>query len=434
MSWFGSSETEEIDPIIEKATSETIPNGDIDFGAALELSDCIRSKQIPSKDAMRSLKKRFLSSKNPNQQKSSLKLIDFCIKNGGEHFLLEISSKEFMDPLIGILHDKHLNTEVKQYLLELIQSWSIMFSTHPKLSYVNDVYKKLQGEKFKFPEITEYVDSSLIESKVAPEWEDSDACMLCSKLFSFINRKHHCRSCGGVFCQEHSSKSCELPELGITVPVRVCDTCYQEHMDKLEAQKKTSGKKAHGKHKKISNKYGTDDEDEDLKRAIELSLQEAGVTPEATASAHSPQPPPYEDEDAEMKAAIAASLQDLHQREKTETDAISSSDSPKQNTQIETKEKSFYSNMLPSDNNVSTGLSTSDNSYTGVVECEARTQPVDDGKVTGNDENKLLLFAKSIDAYLKADPQRRTPLNSDIPMKRMSVSYTHLTLPTILLV
>ena len=184
MSWFGSSETDGLDPIIERATSETIPNGDIDFGAALELSDRIRSKQIPPKDAMRSLKKRFLSSKDPNKQKSSLKLIDFCIKNGGEHFLLDISSKEFMDPFIGILHDKNLNGEVKQYLLELIQSWSIMFSTHPKLSYVNDVYKKLQGEKFKFPDITEYVDSSLIDSKVAPEWEDSDACMLCSKLFS----------------------------------------------------------------------------------------------------------------------------------------------------------------------------------------------------------------------------------------------------------
>ncbi|QOU18438.1 hypothetical protein BRETT_000165 [Brettanomyces bruxellensis] len=417
MSWFGSSETDGLDPIIERATSETIPNGDIDFGAALELSDRIRSKQIPPKDAMRSLKKRFLSSKDPNKQKSSLKLIDFCIKNGGEHFLLDISSKEFMDPFIGILHDKNLNGEVKQYLLELIQSWSIMFSTHPKLSYVNDVYKKLQGEKFKFPDITEYVDSSLIESKVAPEWEDSDACMLCSKLFSFINRKHHCRSCGGVFCQEHSSQSCELPELGITVPVRVCDTCYQEHMDKLEAQKKTSNKKSHKKHKsnKASSKYSIGNEDDDLKKAIELSLQEAGMTPEATTNTKDDisQPPPYEDEDAAMKAAIEASLQDLHQQEKP----ISSNNSVKQDSLV--KKENFYSNMLPSDKNLNTDFPAGDNVYNAAEEVEPARESIDDCRITGKDENNLLLFVKTINTYLKTNPQQRIPLSKDITMKQM---------------
>ncbi|GME95169.1 unnamed protein product [Ambrosiozyma monospora] len=150
MSWFGSSNSSvNIDEKIEEATSDSIPNGDIDFAIALEITDSIRSKQVDAKDAMRALKKRFLNNKNPNTQKSSLKLIDFCIKNGGEHFLTKISSKEFMDPLAGAVNDKHLNHSVKEYLLESIQSWSIMLSTNPKMSYVNKTYQKLQKEGHK---------------------------------------------------------------------------------------------------------------------------------------------------------------------------------------------------------------------------------------------------------------------------------------------
>jgi hypothetical protein len=32
-----------------------------------------------------------------------MQLIDTCIKNGGDHFLAEIASKEFVDELAGII-------------------------------------------------------------------------------------------------------------------------------------------------------------------------------------------------------------------------------------------------------------------------------------------------------------------------------------------
>lgn len=391
MSWFSSSDDPDLDVLIERATSELIPNGDIDFTTALEISDAIRSKRVASKVAMRALKRRLLATKNPNEQHSALKLIDFCIKNGGEHFLEDIASKEFIDPLVGMVHDKSLNERVRNYLLELIQEWSIMFSTHPNLSYVNTAYKKLQDEGYSFPQITDYVDSSLIESKVAPEWEDSDACMTCSKLFSFINRKHHCRSCGGVFCGEHSQNSCELPELGITIPVRVCDNCYKEHMDKIQKAKP-----------KETHKKG-EDEDEDLKRAIALSLEESGDQAEAPL----PPPPEYTDEDEAMKAAIAASLADM------KADEVQNSQ-PIVTAEPEQPQNNFYSNMLPTeDTQAYTGAPSYDyqspqrappppssSSYAQPPPLQrSSTSFVPPQQDLSVDENNIVLLSRLLDSY-----------------------------------
>ncbi|KAJ9597467.1 hypothetical protein L9F63_011688 [Diploptera punctata] len=48
-----------------------------------------------------------------------------------------------------------------------------------------------------------------LEKLVGRKWtEDSDAvnCTLCQKEFSIIVRRHHCRNCGQIFCNECSSK------------------------------------------------------------------------------------------------------------------------------------------------------------------------------------------------------------------------------------
>lgn len=51
--------------LIEKATSELLPAGQVDLALHLEISDQIRSKKVNAKDAMKSLKQR-LGHKNPN--------------------------------------------------------------------------------------------------------------------------------------------------------------------------------------------------------------------------------------------------------------------------------------------------------------------------------------------------------------------------------
>merc|ERR1719315_111904 len=54
------------------------------------------------------------------------------------------------------------------------------------------------------------------------------ACMGCNTQFWFGRRKHHCRSCGKLFCAECSEKYLPIPSEQLYPPVRVCDLCFQE--------------------------------------------------------------------------------------------------------------------------------------------------------------------------------------------------------------
>jgi len=64
-----------------------------------------------------------------------------------------------------------------------------------------------------------------------PKWvDDSTAtnCKRCRVSFTLLNRRHHCRRCGLVFCQKCSSNSVKIPQLNYNfVPVRVCDDCHR---------------------------------------------------------------------------------------------------------------------------------------------------------------------------------------------------------------
>lgn len=90
-------------------------------------------------------------------------------------------------------------------------------------------------------------------------------------LLILILPKHHCRQCGGTFCQLCSSKKMRLPHLGINEPVRVCDGCYRDNLTK-KAQR---GPPVVGSPRPESS---TEDLDEDLQRALRLSMVEANTT------------------------------------------------------------------------------------------------------------------------------------------------------------
>ncbi|GLH09816.1 Lateral signaling target protein 2 homolog [Gryllus bimaculatus] len=68
-----------------------------------------------------------------------------------------------------------------------------------------------------------------IEKLLARKWaEDADVtkCTLCHREFTMLLRKHHCRNCGQIFCNECSSKTAAV--VSNKKPVRVCDSCYTE--------------------------------------------------------------------------------------------------------------------------------------------------------------------------------------------------------------
>ena len=62
----------------------------------------IRSKTVGAKDAVLSLKTR-MESKNLGVVLLALGLIDICIKNSGDGFLVEIAGNEFLEAYVGLI-------------------------------------------------------------------------------------------------------------------------------------------------------------------------------------------------------------------------------------------------------------------------------------------------------------------------------------------
>ncbi|KAI0727617.1 ubiquitin binding protein [Fomitopsis betulina] len=321
--------TSQVDDAVDKATSELLPSGTEDIALNLEISDQIRSKSVSPKDAMRALKRR-LNHKNPNVQLLALGLTDTCVKNGGDLFLQEIASREFVDNLVSILKMPTLNLDVKTKILRLIQNWALAFEGKPALAYVSEVYRSLQREGFTFPPRDPAATSSaMVDTQTAPEWIDSDVCLRCRTAFTFTNRKHHCRNCGQVFDQQCSSKTLPLPHFGITQDVRVCDTCYNRLHKKASRNHRPSQSVSSSRHRTARDMY-----DAELQRAIQLSLEEVGAAG-GHRPGYVPSPTPWqssepplvdrrthsyvsspraeeEEEDPDLKAAIEASLREAN--------------------------------------------------------------------------------------------------------------------------
>lgn len=67
------------------------------------------------------------------------------------------------------------------------------------------------------------------DESIAPLWKpDSNCpeCELCAASFTLIFRRHHCRNCGMIVCDNCSAKRFKLPHVDNRRLVRVCDVCY----------------------------------------------------------------------------------------------------------------------------------------------------------------------------------------------------------------
>ncbi|KAF9348290.1 Vacuolar protein-sorting-associated protein 27 [Mortierella sp. AD094] len=331
MNWLRSSP---IDEQVDKATSENLPVGTEDLALNLEICDQIRSKQVSPKDAAKALKRR-ISHKNPNVQLLALGLTDACVKNGGQHFLIEVASRDFIDNLMSVLKTPTgCNPEVKSKILMLIQTWGRLFRGKQDLGYVCDTYMILQREGYQFPP-ADNVGAALVETAAPPDWTDSDVCTRCRTAFTITNRKHHCRACGSTFCGQCSSKTTPLPHLGINQDVRVCDGCW---MKKKMGGKGTAVQDGgsgdfvsivNTSKQPVTSSFSNasssaaiarhEDDDEELRKAIELSLKEADSRPGYVPPSSARKEPESikkltglseEENDADLLAAIEASLRE----------------------------------------------------------------------------------------------------------------------------
>ena len=66
---------------------------------------------------------------------------------------------------------------------------------------------------------------------VPPRWvldEEVTCCSSCKSEFDWVNRRHHCRHCGNIFCDACSGQRSLLPvAFGLRDPQRVCVPCHR---------------------------------------------------------------------------------------------------------------------------------------------------------------------------------------------------------------
>ncbi|XP_042059889.1 uncharacterized protein LOC121804416 isoform X2 [Salvia splendens] len=92
---------------------------------------------------------------------------------------------------------------------------------------------------------------------------DASNCQGCSSQFTFINRKHHCRRCGGIFCGGCTQQRMVLRGQGDS-PVRICEPCKKlEEAARFELRYGHKNKSSRG-----SSKHGSKKDEEILNQIL----------------------------------------------------------------------------------------------------------------------------------------------------------------------
>ncbi|KAH3732647.1 protein piccolo [Pelomyxa schiedti] len=122
-------------------------------------------------------------------------------------------------------------------------------TTHKTLSFATATAEEKQGwmdsirttiddlskRRLTLSRVTKFDDGSFVpefpmnplDSFVAPTWQpDNEAsnCTVCSKEFTLMNRRHHCRFCGKVVCAVCAKNKKAVP--GTTSQQRICTVCF----------------------------------------------------------------------------------------------------------------------------------------------------------------------------------------------------------------
>nr|XP_039270919.1 hepatocyte growth factor-regulated tyrosine kinase substrate-like isoform X1 [Styela clava] len=268
----------QFEKMLEKATSNLLLEPD--FDAMLQLCDMIRGGDIKAREAVAHMKARIREEKNPNVQYFALSVLDTAMKNCGEGVHEEVITQTFLEEMKDMA--KSASAErVKTKILEMVQSWGLAFKERTEYRIATNLYNIMKTEGYEFPPPTNTTD--MFKSETAPVWKDGDECSKCKSEFGLVQRKHHCRACGGIFCNRCTSKQSIVPKFGIEKEVRVCDKCYDEINTKSSASTSDSGglpqeylNSSLAKESQIPVKRSEQElkEEEELQIALAMSLNE----------------------------------------------------------------------------------------------------------------------------------------------------------------
>ncbi|UYV76367.1 HGS [Cordylochernes scorpioides] len=252
------------DKLVEKATSPLLL--EIDWTVVLQICDSIRQGDVPPNSALNTIRKKIWSP-NPHVALYALQVLESCVKNCGTPFHAVVATKDFMDDIRDHLK-KPTNDRVRRQLLELIQTWAHAFRNEPKYNVVSDLMNRLKTEGHSFPALKP--SDALFIADIAPQWIDGSICYQCRTQFGIMQRKHHCRNCGHVYCNRCSSKTSTIPRFGIEKRVRVCDACY----DRLQQGAPRTSPKVSSAPTIVPQSNLLSQEEEDLQLALALSKSE----------------------------------------------------------------------------------------------------------------------------------------------------------------
>ena len=237
----------------------------------------IQSFSNRPKYAVSAIKKK-LYHQNPHVCIFALHVLESCVKNCGSVLHVEIATRSFMEDLRDMARIT-TNETLRNKILELIQVWAHAFRNEPSYKAVQDTLNVMKAEGFKFPYLRE--SDAMFAADAAPSWAEGDNCHRCRVAFGLIQRQHHCRCCGQVFCDKCSAKACPIPKFGIEKDVRVCDDCY-EKLNRttvlIPKPATTEEPKTKGPTKATAPAGKSDQElreEEELQMAIALSQSEA---------------------------------------------------------------------------------------------------------------------------------------------------------------
>ncbi|KAH8037268.1 hypothetical protein HPB51_009711 [Rhipicephalus microplus] len=226
--------TAAFDKLLDKATSHLLLEPD--WPSIIQICDCIRQGDVQPKYAVSAIKKR-LYTRNPHVTLFALQVI-FLNQVGFEMSGFFKTLSWSLNHLPWPLLQANTNEAVRDKVLELVQAWAHAFRNDPNYRAVQDTLNLMKMEGYKFPYLKE--SDAMFSADQAPEWADGDCCHRCRVQFSLVQRKHHCRNCGQIFCQKCSSQNAPIPRFGIEKEVRVCEACFE----KLSAASKALAAKA----------------------------------------------------------------------------------------------------------------------------------------------------------------------------------------------
>ncbi|RWS03710.1 Zinc finger FYVE domain-containing protein 1-like protein, partial [Dinothrombium tinctorium] len=106
------------------------------------------------------------------------------------------------------------------------------------VNYFSETVSTISAKPSKM--VSSWVADQIAPSYWIPNWRITH-CGLCGKEFKELDQKHHCRACGGGFCENCSSRARPVPERGWgEAPVRVCDPCYHKGLSHQDIQSRHS--------------------------------------------------------------------------------------------------------------------------------------------------------------------------------------------------